>query len=126
MSESASDLKSTSIASQTMSESIYENSDSNNSSSESITQNISIPSTVSHNTLTPSIKPSESIFGKNGKQRRSQTQNVPTKKMNVKGTRQRRLPQTGTSEGSTSLLGAIAATIGGLLGFRRNKKRRKK
>lgn len=124
-SESASDLESTSIASQIMSESIYENSDSNNSSSESITQNISIPSTVSHNTLTPSTKPSESIFGKNGKQRRSQTQNVPTKKMNVKGTRQRRLPQTGTSEGSTPLLGAIAATIGGLLGFRRNKKRRK-
>ncbi len=112
--------------SQRMSESIYENSDSNNSSSESITQNISISSTVSHNTLTPSTNPSESIFGKNGKQRRSQTQNVPTKKMNVKGTRQRRLPQTGTSEGSTSLLGAIAATIGGLLGFRRNKKRRKK
>ncbi|OOK87706.1 hypothetical protein B0B48_08105 [Lactobacillus gasseri] len=97
------------------------NSNTNNSESINSTTNPSISrpaESVSEQTsvnITPEKQPAEST-----------EQQVSAKKHRVRTNTRRKLPQTGASTNSSSLLGLLATAVGGLLGLRRKKNRKRR
>ncbi|MDE7050889.1 MAG: LPXTG cell wall anchor domain-containing protein, partial [Lactobacillus sp.] len=112
--------QSTSISSHSeVSESISElNSNTNNSKSINSITNPRPAEYVREQTnvsITPEKQPAEST-----------EQQVSAKRHHVRMNNRRRLPQTGASTNSSSLLGLIATAVGGLLGLRRKKNRNRR